>query len=218
MEEVLLDYGQKHATGGRVPLDGGGITSRVPYWKGGSWKMIKEAIKHNKIFGVGGPPYKPGLTSLDIKKLTKDKFGTELSLKELKEMVSPSFIDRKLTSPREFKEAKEALPKFLEGFKEYKSDVIKAQLKDSKQKAEIGIKVAKEMLEGGGPEGVDLAMKTKMAKQMIKQDTQRLKDINEAIKEIDVYKAMKEKTGIASHATGGRVSLSSGGIAGMLGE
>jgi len=29
---------------------------------------------------------------------------------------------------------------------------------------------------------------------------------------------MKEKTGVASHASGGRVSLSSGGVAGMLGE
>ena len=42
-------------------------------------------------------------------------------------------------------------------------------------------------------------------------DPQRLKDI-------DIYKAMKEKTGVASHATGGRVSLSAGGLAGMLGE
>jgi len=29
---------------------------------------------------------------------------------------------------------------------------------------------------------------------------------------------MKEKTGVSSHASGGRVSLSSGGLAGMLGE
>ena len=104
------------ASGGRVPLDGGGSTvdldwddmdidewlhliklaragefggaegGRVPYWKGGSCKMIKEAIKHNKIFGLGGPPYKPGATSFDIIQLTKDRFGTELSLKDLKEI------------------------------------------------------------------------------------------------------------------------------------
>ena len=29
---------------------------------------------------------------------------------------------------------------------------------------------------------------------------------------------MKEKTGVTAHATGGRVSLSGGGLAGMLGE
>jgi len=29
---------------------------------------------------------------------------------------------------------------------------------------------------------------------------------------------MKEKKGITAHATGGRVSLSAGGLAGMLGE
>ena len=30
----------------------GGIIGRVPYFKGGSWNMIKEAIKLNKIFGL----------------------------------------------------------------------------------------------------------------------------------------------------------------------
>ena len=49
--------------------------------------MIKEAIKHNKVFGLGGPPYNPGATSFDIKQLTKDRFGKELSLKELKELA-----------------------------------------------------------------------------------------------------------------------------------
>jgi hypothetical protein len=62
------------------------------------------------------------------------------------------------------------------------------------------------------------AMTKKITSQMIKEDTQRLKDLDAALKDIDVYKAMKEKTGITSHATGGRVSLSAGGLAGMLGE
>ena len=61
-------------------------------------------------------------------------------------------------------------------------------------------------------------MANKVYKQMIRDDTQRLKDIEKALKDIDIYKAMTEKTGVASHATGGRVSLSNGGLAGMLGE
>jgi len=194
------------ASGGRVPLDEGGITSRVPYWKGGSWKAIKEAIKHNKIFGVGGPPYKPGATSFDIKQLTKDRFGTELSLKELKEMVSESNIIPGI-SPRQFKEAKETLPKFLGGFKEYKADVIKQQLLDSKRFAKIRIKVSKDMLKKN-PEDV---MTKKISSQMIRDSEKQLKDLDAALKDIDVYKAMKEKTGITSHATGGRVPLSGGG-------
>jgi hypothetical protein len=197
---LMKDLPDDFASGGRVPLDGGGITSRVPYWTGGTWKMIKEAIKHNKMFGLGGPPYKPGATSFDIKQLTKDRFGSELSLQELKEMATK----------------KEGFSKFLGGFKEYKAEVIKAQLLESKQKAEIGIKVAKDMLKDM-PKGLDPAIANKIYKQTIKQDTKRLKDIEEALGEIDVYKAMKEKAGITSHAEGGRVPLA-GGVAGMLGE
>ena len=176
----------------------GGIIDRVPYWKGGTWDMIKEAIKHNKMFGLGGPPYKPGATSFDIKQLTKDRFGTELSLQELKEMG--------------IKEG--SFPKFLTGLKEYKSGVIKQQLLDSKQNAQIRIKVSKDMLKKN-PEDV---MTKKISSQMIRDAEKQLKDLDAALKDIDIYKAMKEKTGVASHATGGRVSLSSGGVAGMLGE
>ena len=179
----------------------GGIIGRVPYWGGGSWKAIKEAIKHNKIFGLGGPPYKPGATSFDIKQLTKDRFGTELSLQELKEMATK----------------KEGFSKFTTGFKEYKADVIKQQLLDAKQNAKIRIKVSKEMLDNP-PKGLDLATNKKVSEQMIRDAEKQLKDLDAALKDIDVYKAMKEKTGVASHATGGRVSLSAGGLAGMLGE
>ena len=62
------------------------------------------------------------------------------------------------------------------------------------------------------------AMTKKISSQMIRDSEKRLKDLDAALKDIDVYKAMKEKTGVVSHATGGRVSLSSGGLAGMLGE
>ena len=194
----------------------GGIIGRVPYWGGGSWKAIKEAIKHNKIFGLGGPPYKPGATSFDIKKLTKDRFGSELSLKELKEMVSKSNIRPDISS-RQFKEAEETLPKFLTGFKEYKAGVIKQQLLDAKQNAKLRIKVSKDMLKNP-PKGLDPAMNKKVSEQMIRDAEKQLKDLDAALKDIDIYKAMKEKTGVSSHATGGRVSLSSGGLAGMLGE
>ena len=188
-EDQILEMKRLETIRKRTTNASGGIIDRVPYFKGGSWKAIKEAIKHNKIFGLGGPPYKPGATSFDIKQLTKDRFGTELSLQELKEMG--------------IKEG--SFSKFLKGLKEYKADVIKAQLMDSKQKAEIGIKVAKDILNKPLPEGLDPAIANKMYKQMIREDTQRLKDIEEALGEIDVYKAMKEKTGVTAHATGGRV-------------
>jgi len=207
-DELLLKHGDTLKFQGefdkairRKKNASGGIIGRVPYWGGGSWKAIKEAIKHNKIFGLGGPPYKPGATSFDIKKLTKDRFGTELSLQELKEMG--------------IKEG--SFSKFKTGFKEYKADVIKQQLLDSKRFAKIRMKLAKEMLETP-PANVDLAMNKKISSQMIRDSEKQLKDLDAALKDIDVYKAMKEKTGVASHASGGRVSLSSGGLAGMLGE
>ena len=210
-----IDILQKFTPKGK-PHAEGGIIGRVPYWGGGSWKMIKEAIKHNKIFGLGGPPYKPGATSFDIKKLTKDRFGRELSLQELKEMVSKSNIRPDISS-RQFKEAEETLPKFLTGFKEYKADVIKQQLLDAKQNAKLRIKVSKDMLKNP-QKGLDPAMNKKVSEQMIRDAEKQLKDLDAALKDIDIYKAMKEKTGVSSHASGGRVSLSSGGLAGMLGE
>ena len=107
--------------------------------------------------------------------------------------------------------------KFLGGFKEYKADVIKQQLLSSKNDAQLHIKVSKDMLETP-PKGVDPALNKQIQTQMIQDSEKRLKDIDAALKDIDIYKAMKEKTGVASHATGGRVSLSAGGLAGMLGE
>ena len=107
--------------------------------------------------------------------------------------------------------------KFKTGFKEYKAGVIKQQLLDSKHEAKIRIKVSKDMLETP-PKGVDSKLNKQMQEQMIRDSEKRLKDLDAALKDIDIYKAMKEKTGVASHATGGRVSLSAGGLAGMLGE
>ena len=107
--------------------------------------------------------------------------------------------------------------KFLTGLKEYKAEVIKEQLLESKRFSKIRMKLAKEMLETP-PANVDLAMNKKISSQMIRDSEKQLKDLDAALKDIDVYKAMKEKTGVTSHATGGRVSLSAGGLAGMLGE
>ena len=167
-----LIKGIDYASGGRVPFAGGGITSRVPYWAGGTWKLIKEALKHNKIFGIGGPPYKPGLTSLDMKQLTKDKFGTEFSLADIKKMAKSKDPEAGIG---QWKGLEEDLPRFLEGFKEYKSDVIKAYLTESKQKAEIGIKVAKDILSKPLPEGMDPAFANKIYKQMIKKRYAKIK-------------------------------------------
>jgi hypothetical protein len=185
----------------------GGIIDRVPYWKGGSWKTIKEAIKHNKIFGLGGPPYKPGATSFDIKKLTKDRFGRELSLQDLKELAGKNKELGRWSKDVLRKEEK--FPDFITGFKEYKAGVIKQQLLDAKQNAKLRIKVSKDMLKNP-PKGSDPAMNKKVSEQMIRDAEKQLKDLDAALKDIDIYKAMKEKTGVSSHA--------SGGVAGMLGE
>jgi hypothetical protein len=199
-DELLLKHGDTLKFQGefdkairRKKNASGGIIGRVPYWAGGSWKAIKEAIKHNKIFGLGGPPYKPGATSFDIKKLTKDRFGSELSLQDLKDTAIKD----------------KSFSKFLTGFKEYKADVIKQQLLNSKQEAQLRIKVSKDMLKNP-QKGLDLAMNKKVSEQMIRDAEKQLKDLNKALKDIDIYKAMKEKTGVSSHA--------SGGLAGMLGE
>ena len=95
--------------------------------------------------------------------------------------------------------------------------VIKQQLLDAKQNAKLRIKVSKDMLKNP-PKGLDLATNKEVSEQMIRDAEKQLEDLNKALKDIDIYKAMKEKTGVASHASGGRVSLSSGGVAGMLGE
>ena len=58
--------------------------------------------------------------------------------------------------------------------------------------------------------GLDPAMNKKVSEQMIRDAEKQLEDLNKALKDIDIYKAMKEKTGVSSHA--------SGGLAGMLGE
>ena len=113
----------------------------------------------------------------------------------------------------QWKGMEEGLPKFLQEFKGYKSDVIKAYLMENKHKSEIGIKVAKDILSKPLPEGMDPAFATKIYKQMIEKDTQRLKDIDEALKEIDVYKATVEKKGVTAHASGGRVPMFAGAIA-----
>jgi hypothetical protein len=185
----------------------GGIIGRVPYWAGRSWKAIKEAIKHNKVFGLGGPPYKPGATSFDIKKLTKDRFGRELSLQDLKELAGKNKELGRWSKDVLRKEEK--FPDFITGFKEYKAGVIKQQLLDAKQNAKLRIKVSKDMLKNP-PKGLDPAMNKKVSEQMIRDAEKQLKDLDAALKDIDIYKAMKEKTGVSSHATGG--------LAGMLGE
>jgi hypothetical protein len=207
LEKFLMSMGiTPKAEGGRVPVAGGGIMGRVPYWGGRTYKLIKEALKMNKIFGIGGPPYKPGLTSLDMKQLTKDKFGTEFSLADIKKTAKDKDPSAFLG---QWRGMEEDLPKFLQEFKGYKSEVIKAYLMESKQKAELGIKVAKDMRKSL-PEGLDPEMTNKVTQQMIKKDTQRLKDIDEALKEIDVYKATVEKKGVTAHASGGRVPFGVG--------
>ncbi len=51
---------------------------------------------------------------------------------------------------------------------------------------------------------INLSENTDRRKAIEKQ----LKDLDAALKDIDIYKAMKEKTGVSSHATGGRISRS----------
>ena len=189
----------KKADGGRVGL-----------FKGGSLKAILQAARMNKIFGIGGPPYKPEQSTLDIEKLTEAKFGVPLSMKNLKQMLNDTSQIRKNLSPREYAETKEALPKFMQGFKEYKGNVIKNKLLDDKINAEIRIKVAREQLKNP-PEGVDLEINRNVNQQMLDEATENLKNIEKALADIDVYIAMQERSGVSSNANGGLVGLKDGG-------
>ena len=189
----------KKADGGRVGL-----------FKGGSLKAILQAARMNKIFGIGGPPYKPEQSTLDIEKLTEDKFGVPLSMKNLKQMLNDTSQIRKNLSPREYAETKEALPKFMQGFKQYKGNVIKNKLLDDKINAEIRIKVAREQLKNP-PEGIDLEINRNVNQQMLDEATKNLKNIEKALADIDVYIAMQERSGVSSNANGGLVGLKDGG-------
>tara|TARA_R100000697_G_scaffold114925_1_gene134109 strand:- start:314 stop:1468 length:1155 start_codon:yes stop_codon:yes gene_type:complete len=189
----------KKADGGRVGL-----------FKGGSLKAILQAARMNKIFGIGGPPYKPEQSTLDVEKLTEKEFGVPLSMKNLKQMLSDTSQIRKNLSPREYAETKEALPKFMTGFKQYKGNVIKNKLLDDKMNAEIRIQVAREQLKNP-PKGVDLEINRKVNQQMLDEATENLKNIEKALADIDVYIAMQERSGVSSNANGGLVGLKDGG-------
>ena len=195
----IIKEKNKKADGGRVGL-----------FKGGSLKAILQAARMNKIFGIGGPPYKPEQSTLDIEKLTEDKFGVPLSMKNLKQMLSDTSQIRKNLSPREYAETKEALPKFMQGFKQYKGNVIKNKLLDDKIDAEIRIKVARKQL-NNPPEGIDLEINRKVNQQMLDEATENLKNIEKALADIDVYIAMQERSGVSSNANGGLVGLKDGG-------
>ena len=98
----------------------------------------------------------------------------------------------------------------MQGFKEYKGNVIKNKLLDDKINAEIRIKVAREQLKNP-PEGVDLEINRNVNQQMLDEATENLKNIEKALADIDVYIAMQERSGVSSNANGGLVGLKDGG-------
>ena len=87
----------------------GGITRAGFPFGGQALKAIRKAMRANKTWGVGGPPYKPEATSFDIKNLTKRTLGQELDLSDLRKLSKSPFKDNKVTFDqfnREFKNIK----------------------------------------------------------------------------------------------------------------
>ncbi|MDP6625647.1 MAG: hypothetical protein QGG87_04240, partial [Nitrospinota bacterium] len=193
-EDVLPDYDwddvvdpSDYAHGGiagQLHLNEGG---RVPFWKGGAWKAIKEAIQANKTWGVGGPPYNPGKTSFNVKDLTKRLYGEGFSLADIKKMSEAPFA----SGINKFN-----FPEFSKGWKDLKAKVIKEKLNESKLQAES-------MIEAATKVPADNPTAKKVQAQFLRSGKKQLEEANAGLKEIDIYIDMVAKKGRKLHAAGG---------------
>ena len=187
---------------GRKPNASGGIAgqlhlNRQGYPFGGpvagskALKAIMDAFRSNKTWGVGGPPYKPGATTFNVKELTKRLYGTEMSLADMKkmsELPGPGFD-------------KLDFVKFNREFKNIKANVLKEKLLESKIHAQAMIDSAKTVT-------ADNPTAKKVQAQFTREGKKQLEEVREGLKEIEIYMGMLQKKGRKLHA--------SGGIAGQL--
>jgi len=150
-------------------------------------KAIMNAIRENKKWGVGGPPYKPEKTAFNVKDITKRLYGMEMSLADIKKMSEAPFS----AGINKFN-----FPEFSKGWKDLKAKVIKNKLNESKMKAEAMIEAAKHV-------PADNATAKQMKAQFTRSGKEQLKEAKEGLKEIDIYIDMLAKKGRKLHAAGG---------------
>ncbi len=202
--------------------EGGIIRAGFPFG-GRALKAIMDAWRANKTWGVGGPPYKPEATSFNVREMTKRNLGTELSLKELKEISESPFGEFASRGtgrgPPKFEE-------FNKEFKNIKARILKEKLEESKRHAEAMIESADHTIKNANQEFNkafgplrDKKKQQDMAKRITDQFTRegkkQLEESKEGLKAIDLYMGMLQKKGRKLHAEGGRVSYSGGGRAGL---
>ena len=177
----------------RKPNAEGGITRAGFPFGGQALKAIRKAWRANKDWGVGGPPYNIDATSFDIKKLTKQNLGTELSLNDLRKLES---------SPLMGKEG-QTFDQFNQEFKIIKANILKTKLEESKLQAQAMIDSAKQV-------SAESAIEKRVQAQFARDGKKQLEEATEGLKEMDIYMGMLQKKGRSVHQ--------SGGLAYMLGE
>ena len=199
---MLSDFDVK----GRKPNASGGIAGQLHLNEGGragfpfggpatgkkALKAIMDAFRSNKHWGVGGPPYDPGATSFDVKKITERVYGAPLSLTDIRKGAK---------HPRMSGINKFDFPAFNKKWKEVKANVLKQKLEESQRWAISQIKAAKKV-------PAEDATGKKVRAQFLRDGEKMLKEANEGLKEIEIYINMLQKKGRKLHA--------SGGIAGQL--
>jgi hypothetical protein len=192
--ETIADRSKtKHAYGGiagELHLNEGG---RAGFPFGGpatgkkALKAIMDAFRSNKHWGVGGPPYDPGATSFDVKKITERVYGAPLSLTDIRKGAK---------HPRMSGINKFDFPAFNKKWKEVKANVLKEKLEESQRWATSQIKAAKEV-------PAEDATGKKVKAQFLREGEKKLKEANEGLKEIEIYINMLQKKGRKLHAAGG---------------
>ena len=187
------DYGE-----GPDKFQFGGIARAGFPFGGLALKAIRDAWRANKTWGVGGPPYKPGATSFDVKDITKRLYGTEMGLPDIRKMSrhpAMSGID------------KFDFEKFNKTWKNLKAGVLKEKMMERKLEAKSMISAAEKTMKEAIKEGGNVDMAKRMTDQMIRQSKESLKEVREGLKEIEIYKGMLQKQGRSVHYAGGIAPL-----------
>ena len=209
VEQYIKTKLPKHRLPFREMEEGGIARAGFPFG-GPALKAIRDAWRANKTWGVGGPPFRPEKTSFNIKELTKQNFGEELSLTDLRRLS-----ESPLAGPQKgrFKE-------FNQEFKIIKARILKEKMMEAKLEAKASIHAAnktmkeatKEFESAFGPlrDTKKQEMAKKITDQMTRESKETLKEVREGLKEIDIYMGMLQKKGRSLHQ--------SGGLAYMLGE
>jgi len=182
MEEILLEYGQKHAEGGRVPMIFGGSPGLKAMWQ-----MILKNISKGKKKPIKKLFPKPTIEDKELLKM-----GEKYNLPGAKSW-SAQEVESKL----------EGIDHIIARLKQDKK-ILERQAANKAMKDE-GLDFLMKQIERDMPDvyGPHLKKYTNIDKDILQMET---------IKKNLIMKDRK------LNATGGRVSLSAGGLAGMLGE